>query len=516
MTGSPLSRRSFLSLAGAGGIALAGGGLLSACGSGSSAGNTIRAAIAGEPDQLDPHKSSSYFTFQVLENVFDTLVEPDEQLTMRPALAESWTVSPDDLVWTFTLRPGLAFHNGDPCTAADVVYSYRRIIDEELSNAWKLESIDQITALDDRRVRLTVKHPTPNLLTNIGGFKGLAIVNRRNVESGEIATRPVGTGPFSFVSRSPGASIVITSNPHYWGGTPAVDGVTFSFISQGTTAVSALRSGEIDWTDAMPAQQLSILKGDDSLRVGTVVANDYWYMTMNFKRKPFADNRVRQAVAYAIDRDSVAQVVGYGTAKPNQLAIPSTSPWFIGYDRYTAGLDRAAATERSKRLLREAGTTSLDMGLMVTTEYPETVTAAQVIASNLDDVGISVTIETLDFGAWLDRQSQGDFDALMLGWLGNLDPDDYYYAQHYSSGESNAQKYSNPEVDRLLDAGRTELDMARRKQIYGDAATRIADDVSYLYLYNPSANQAYTTALVGYTVRSDKAVRFRTARLDRG
>ena len=129
MTGSPLSRRSFLSLAGAGGIALAGGGLLSACGSGSSAGNTIRAAIAGEPDQLDPHKSSSYFTFQVLENVFDTLVEPDEQLTMRPALAESWTVSPDDLVWTFTLRPGLAFHNGDPCTAADVVYSYRRIID---------------------------------------------------------------------------------------------------------------------------------------------------------------------------------------------------------------------------------------------------------------------------------------------------------------------------------------------------------------------------------------------------
>ena len=104
----------------------------------------------------------------------------------------------------------------------------------------------------------------------------------------------------------------------------------------------------------------------------------------------------------------------------------------------------------------------------------------------------------------------------MLGWLGNLDPDDYYYAQHYSSGESNAQKYSNPEVDRLLDAGRTELDMARRKQIYGDAATRIADDVSYLYLYNPSANQAYTTALAGYTVRSDKAVRFRTARLDRG
>jgi peptide/nickel transport system substrate-binding protein len=116
---------------------------------------------------------------------------------------------------------------------------------------------------------------------------------------------------------------------------------------------------------------------------------------------------------------------------------------------------------------------------------------------------------------WLDRQSQGAFDALLLGWLGNLDPDDYYYAQHHSQGTSNSQKYANPEVDRLLDAGRVELDMPRRKQIYADAATRIADDVSYLYLYNPSANQAYTSALLDYTVRSDKAIRFRGAHLDR-
>ncbi|MGV9795926.1 ABC transporter substrate-binding protein [Gordonia sp. NPDC003422] len=510
-----LSRRRFLTAAGALGVGLLGTSALSACGSGSSDGNTIRAAIAGEPDQLDPHKSSSYFTFQVLENVFDTLVEPDEHLVMRPALAESWTVSADNRVWTFTLRPGLRFHNGDPCAAADVVYSYRRIIDEELSNAWKLEAIDQIVAVDDRQVRISVAKPTPNLLTNLGGFKGLAIVNRRNVESGEIATRPVGTGPFSFVSRSPGASIVIKANPDHWAGPPAVDGVNFSFISQGTTAVSALRSGEIDWTDAMPAQQLSILSGDDSLNVGTVTANDYWYLTMNFARRPFGDNRVRQAVAYAIDRESIAQVVGYGTAKPNELAIPTTSPWFWNFDRFTAGLDRSAANDKAKALLRQADATSLDMGLMVTTEYPETVTAAQVIASNLDDVGIGVTIEQLDFGAWLDKQNAGDFDALMLGWLGNLDPDDFYYAQHHSSGESNAQKYKNPTVDRLLDAGRTELDMVRRKDIYGAAATAIADDVSYLYLYNPSANQAYTTQLLGYVVRSDKAVRFRTARLER-
>ncbi len=522
MTGSksepaPLSRRRFFgAAAGATVAAVIGPSVLAACGSptDNSAG-TIRAAIAGEPDQLDPHKSSSYFTFQVLENVFDTLVEPDEELEMQPSLAESWTVSPDARQWTFTLRPGVRFHNGDPCSAADVVYSYRRIIDGELSNAYKLTAIDAITALDDRRVLITVKQPTPNLLAALGGFKGMAIVNRRNVESGDIATRPIGTGPFSFGARSPGASITINANPDYWRGPPPTQRIIYSFISQGTTAVSALRSGEVDWTDAIPAQQLRVLEADDSLHVGTVVANDYWYISMNFARKPFDDNRIRQAVAYAVDRDSIAKVVGYGTARTNQLAIPKTSPWFAEYHRYTAGLSHAQAQERARNLLRQAGINNLGMGLMVTTEYPETVTAAQVIAAHLADIGISVRIEQLDFGAWLDRQSAGQFDALLLGWLGNIDPDDFYYSQHHSQGTSNSQKYHNATVDRLLDAGRTELDVAARKQIYTDAATIIANDVSYLYLYNPSTTQAFTTGLRGYTVRADKAIRFRTARLDR-
>ena len=513
-----VNRRRFIGLAaGAAGAAVVGSPLLSACGSPTdTSSDTLRVAIAGEPDQLDPHKSSSYFTFQVLENVFDTLVEPDEQLRMQPSLAQSWEVSPDALQWTFLIRPGVRFHNGDPCTAADVVYSYRRIIDEELSNAYKLEAIQEITALDDRRVLITVKQPTPNLLAALGGFKGMAIVNRGNVESGQITSRPIGTGPFSFGSRSPGASITINANPAYWAGRPPSDRIVYSFISQGTTAVSALRSGEVDWTDAVPAQQLSILGADDAVHVATVVANDYWYITMNYARRPFDDIRVRQAVAYALDRDSIAQVVGYGTARTNQLAIPQTSPWFTSYDRYTAGLDHAQAQDKARNLLRAAGIRGLSMGLMVTTEYPETVTAAQVVAANLADVGISVRIEQLDFGAWLDRQSAGEFDALLLGWLGNIDPDDFYYSQHHSKGTSNSQKYRNPDVDRLLDAGRTELNMPARKQIYADAATTIADDVSYLYLYNPSTTQAYTTRLQGYTARADKAIRFRTAHLERG
>ena len=474
-----------------------------------SSGNLI-AAIAGEPDQLDPHRTSAYFSFEVLENVFDTLVEPDENLQMRPALAESWEVSDDQLIWTFHLRDGVRWHDGSPLTAQDVVYSYRRIIDEELTNVDKFAAVSEIVAPDPATVRITVARPTPNLLTNLGGFKGMAIVQRANVESGQIATRPVGTGPFSFAGRRSGDSITLKTNPHYWAGAPPVSGVTFRFISEPTTALSALQAGEIDWTDSVPPQRVDQLRNDDSLTLAVVPGNDYWYLALNEARSPWNDPRVRRAIAYAIDRAAIATATSYGTAAVNQLAIPQGSPWFTDYQRYEHSVDTA------RSLLREAHAEPHTLDMLVTSEYPETVTAAQIIADNLAPLGITVQIRTVDFATWLDEQNNGNFDMLMMGWLGNIDPDDFYYAQHHANGTSNAQKFSDPEVDRLLDAGRTETDVDTRMQIYAEAATRIADQASYIYLYNPSVIQAWATNLSGYQTRHDGAIRFRTADLNRG
>lgn len=476
---------------------------------GQGSGNLI-AAIAGEPDQLDPQKTSAYFSFEVLENVFDTLVEPDADLEMKPALAESWTVSPDQLAWTFRLRKGVTFHDGSPFTAADVVYSYRRIIDEKLSNVDKFSSVADVTAPDDGTVVIRVTRPTPNLLTNIGGFKGMAIVSRKNVDSGQIATHPIGTGPFSFVSQKSGDSIVLKANPAYWGGSPKIPGVTFEFITEPSTALSALQAGEIDWTDSVPTQRISQLKDDDSIHLAVTPSNDYWYLALNEAKAPWNDPRVRQAIAYGVDRKSIVQATSYGSATANQLAIPEGNPWYTPYDKYRYDTDEA------KRLLDEAGVHPDRMDLLVTSEYPETVTAAQVIADNLAPLGIRVNIRTVDFATWLDEQNSGNFDMLMMGWLGNIDPDDFYYAQHHTDGANNAQKFSNPDVDRLLDAGRTETDRAVRQQDYAKAATIIADQVSYLYLYNPSVIQAWTTRLSGYEARRDGAIRFRTASLSGG
>ena len=317
-------------------------------------------------------------------------------------------MSPDQLAWTFHLRRGVTFHDGSPFTADDVVYSYRRIIDEKLANADKLSAVSGITASDKSTVIITLKQPTPNLLTNLGGFKGLAIVQRRNVESGEIATHPVGTGPFAFQSQKSGDSITLEANPTYWAGAPKVSGVTFRFISEPSTALSALQAGEIDWTDSIPAQRVAQLKDDDSITLATTPSNDYWYLALNEARAPWHDVRVRKAIAYAIDRDAIVQATSYGTAVANQLAIPKGNPWYTPYDTYRHDIERA------KGLLRDAGAAPKTLDMLVTTEYPETVTAAQIIADNLAPLGITVNIRTVDFATWLDEQNNGHFDMLSV------------------------------------------------------------------------------------------------------
>jgi peptide/nickel transport system substrate-binding protein len=471
------------------------------------AGNQLTAAIGGEPDQLDPQKTTSYFSFEVLENVFDTLVEPDASLKMQPALATSWTTSPDQLSWTFHLREGVKFSNGDPFTAADVVYSYNRIINQKLSNSYRFATVKSVTAVNPTTVQISLKSPTPNLLADIGSFKGMAIVDRNNVESGKIASHPVGTGPFSFDSYSRGTSIVLKRNADYWGGAPKLGSVKFIFVPEPSTALADLRSGEVQWTDNLPPAQVAGLeKGSDPV-VKSTPSSDYWYVALNEARKPFNDKRVRQAFAYAIDRNAVMQAAQFGNAQVNETAIPRTSPWYYDYSPYKT--DPAKA----RSLLAQAGVSNLSLDFMVTSEYPETVQAAQVMKDELSKVGITLKIRTEDFATWLDDEGAGKFDGFMLGWLGNIDPDDFYYAQHHTGGANNFQKYSNPAVDAQLDKGHTSGDEGVRRQAYDSAAKMIVDDASYIYLYNPETVQGFSSKLTGYQVRADKAVRFRDAAL---
>ncbi|MDP9408647.1 MAG: ABC transporter substrate-binding protein [Actinomycetota bacterium] len=484
----------------------AGGG--NAGGGGGAGGQTLVAAIAAEPDQFDPHNTSAYAAFQVLENVYDTLVQPNAELEFEPALAESWETSVDGLTWTFRLRDGVRWHNGREFVADDVVYSMNRLKDGDLTNSYLLSSVAQVTASDPRTVVFTLSRPTADFLANIGGFKAAAIVARENVEDKTIASKPIGTGAFTFQSYTGGQGVQLARFDDYWGGEVALAGVQYRFIPEPTAALTALRTGEVQWTDNVPPQQVQALQGDDSVVLGQTESTDYWYVAPNHARAPFNDPRVRRALALAIDREAITQAATFGNATPNQTAIPPGRPYAVDYAPYERDVAEA------RRLIQEAGVAGRTVDLMVTSEYPETVTASEVIAAQLGEVGLNVQPRTLGFSQWLAEQTAGTFDMLMLGWLGNLDPDDYYYEQHHTNGSFNAQKYSNPAVDAALDQGRSRLDESAREQAYDTAVRAIVDDVSYVYLYNPQVTQAHTPQLTGYEVRADRAIRWAGAALE--
>jgi peptide/nickel transport system substrate-binding protein len=471
-------------------------------------GDVLIAAVSAQPDQLDPHVTSAYPSFQVLENVYDTLVVPNaEDLTMEPSLAESWEISADQLTWTFTLREGVTFHDGSAFDSADVVYSYDRIIDEELTNSNRFATVTSVEADGPRTVVITVSLPTPNLLSLIGAFKGMAILPEGAAEELDLPTEANGTGPFRLESTG-ASSTVLTAYEDHWGGAPSIDGVEFRYITEPAAALTAVRNDEVHWTDNVPPRQVGALQDDDDVELATTPSVDYWYLSMNYARPPFDDRDVRRAIATAVDRGEVTEAARFEAARPNQTAIPEDS--FFSYDYAPFQPDPEAA----RGLLEGAGVpTPVTMGLMVTDEFPETVAAAEVIAGQLGEIGIEVDIQTVDFATWLDRQTRGDFDAFLLGWLGNLDPFDYYHAQHITDGASNFQGYSNPEVDRLLTEAAGETDREARKELYDRAVTMIVDDVSYLYLYNPDVVHAWTPGLTGYRIRADKAIDFEDVEL---
>ncbi|WP_432542508.1 ABC transporter substrate-binding protein [Kineococcus sp. SYSU DK002] len=470
-------------------------------------GGAFVAAISAVPDQLDPHKTTAYASFQVLENVYDTLVVPSaDDLSMQPSLATSWETSPDGLTWTFTLAEGVTFHDGKPFTAADVVFSYRRIIDQELANSAKFATVTGVSAPDDTHVVLTLSRPTPNLLSRLGGFKGVAIVPE-GVDEASLATKAVGTGPFTLQGSSP-SEISLERFDGYWGQAPALEGVTFRFITEPAAALTGLTTDQVQWTDNVPPQRVAALAEDDAVELGQVASVDYWYLAMNCAKAPFDRVEVRRAIAFALDREAITEAARFDTARVNQTAIPQDSEWYYEYAPFETDVDQA------KQLLQQAGvTTPLTMGLMVTSEYPETVTAAQVIASQLEAIGVQVEIQTEDLATWLDRQGRGDFDAFMLGWLANLDPADFYEEQHRTGGPNNYQGYSSLVTDDLLDRAAVEPDRATRKSLYDQAAKQIVDDVSYLYLYNPDVVQVWEPGITGYEVRADRAVNFDTVAL---
>jgi len=469
-------------------------------------GGTLTAAWAQDPVGLDPHITSAYSSFQILENVLDTLVTLDEEQNVVPSLAESWSVSEDGLTWTFNLRDGVMFSNGRELTAADVVYTFERLLNPETGsgNAYLLAGVRDIDAPDDSTVTMMLDAPNPGLLGKLAINKAVGIIARESVEDGTINTQPIGTGPFMISDFQPGTRLLLERNPDYWQeGLPYLDAVDVRIIPDESVRRTALVSGDVDWTISVPAQSVSELESRDDVMVDSVPAGAYWYIGLNTEEPPFDDVRVRQAIAYAINRDNLAMAGAFGNAQPTQDPIPSSSNWDFGYAPYEQDLEQARA------LLEEAGyADGFEMEIMPTTQYEESVRMAQVIQANLGQIGITADINTLEWAEWLETQGRGEYDTYVCSWNGLVDPDDFFYAQHKTGEVFNFTGYSNPTVDELLDEGRTTQDSSARREIYAEINRAIVDDAPYIYIYNPLNINAYRMNVQGYSARADQAVRF--------
>lgn len=472
-------------------------------------GGTLQAAWQSEWESLDPHVASSEATFQILNNVLETLTFYDDDMNLVPWLAESWEQSEDGLTWTFYLREGVTFSNGREMTAEDVKWTFDRLLDPEIGsgNTFRLGSAaTTIEVVDTYTVAITTENPIATLPNSLGANKSTGIMASESLnEDGTIAT-PIGTGPFVIGEVEGTVRLVLEKNPTYWQeGLPYLDAVEITPITDDATRELSLQGGEVDWIFTIAPQNLQALRDDENIEVQTAPRLAYDYFGLNLNREPFNDVRVRQAIAYAIDRETICEFAFFGICEAVQGPTGSGTPWYMPYSPYDRDLDMA------KSLLADAGyPDGFDMEIMPVIGFEETIRGAQVVQQQLAEVGINVTVAQEEVGVWLERQGGGDFDAFMWSWIGLTDAEDYYYLQHRTGQAFNFTGYSNEEFDALVDAGRGIDNFDERYATYEAANQILVDDAPYIYMYAKSEVKAWTTNVEGYTVRSDSANNFWT------
>ena len=397
---------------------------LSACSAGSGGGqssgqdgagaqpdNAVVVALTGEPANLDFTTTAGAAIPQALmSNVYEGLVEIDQDGQIQPLLAKSWDISDDRTAYTFTLQPGVTFSNGEAFTAEDVKFSLERV----KSDAWlsslktKMDVVDSVTVLSDTEVRIQLSRPSNAWLFDLGTPVG-AMFDESGVA--ELASTAIGTGPFTVEAWNRGESIELAARSDYWGEAPKVETATLRYFADAVATTNALRSGDVDVVYNMQAPELlPTFTGDDSFQVLEGTSNGEVMLSMNNARPPFDDVRVRQAVLHAVDRQAVLDTAwsGYGTLVG--APVPPTDPYYEDlFGTY------AYDPEKSRALLAEAGAENLNITFTVPTR-PYATAVSEIVVSQLAEVGINATIESAEFPAvWLDKVfTRHDYDMSVV------------------------------------------------------------------------------------------------------
>jgi peptide/nickel transport system substrate-binding protein len=449
---------------------------------------------AQEAVGLDPALVTAASSFQIMAPVYQQLVGFDENGQAQPELAESWE-NPDDTTFVFHLRQGVTFHNGRPLTAADVKFTFDRILDPATNSVWvsQFDPIASIEAPDDLTVRFTLKQPYGPFLATLSSDYA-AIVPQ---DAGDLTSTMIGTGPFALSEWTKDVQTVLTANPSYWEpGLPKLADLTYRILPDEASRLAAIRTGEIGLTSLASPAAVSLASREEKLQVVTQETTDYYLLGINCQRAPLDNVKVRQALSLAVDRQAVLQAVFFGEGKITGPIVPTLGDWAVPIDQlplYTPDRDQA------KALLTEAGLgDGFDLSILASPLYPEFINIALVLQSQLKEVGINVTLDQVEWGTFIDRWKSRDF-ATFVSYNGSgNDPDRAIYPAFHTGGSVNAFQFSDPTVDQLLDEGRTTVDPARRHEVYNQAQTAIAEAVPAIFLFTRTAYFALLDTVHGF------------------
>jgi peptide/nickel transport system substrate-binding protein len=452
------------------------GGLIAA--PGPSEAKTLNFALSGNPDTLDPHKTSGTLTFQTLKSIYDTLAEPDMNGRIVPALAERWEVSDDALSWTFHLRRGVTFHNGDKLTSKDVKATLDRIIDKATASP-KAKEFAAITAIeipDDTTVVIKLKEARSPLLASLASGWG-AILPGRLIEGGhDFASQPVGTGPFKLQEWVRDSRIALVKNANYWmKGHPKLDQVILHIIPERAVQVQGMIAGQIDISYIVDKDDLPILQASPDVRIEESLTALILVMSMNCSHPVLKDVRVRQAINHAIDKQKVLDVA-YGGGKP----IGTFMDYGNAYYRDFADL-YPYDPEKAKKLLAEAGVgKDTTFRLFLPQNYELHVKAGEMYQAMLTKVGLNVKIKLVDWSTWISDVYRGaKYDLTVIGHTGKLDPDGTL-GRYGTKGRY--VKWINPRAAGLIKEAKTVSGFENRKKLYDEVLELMAKEVPFMYL----------------------------------
>ena len=451
----------------------------------------LRMAWAQDATGLDPHKQTAFPSLRLLELIYEPLVRLDAQYNVVPAVAQRWEFSADGLTLTFKLDPNAKFSTGDAVTAADVKASFERLLNEETAAAARANflSIASIDTPDDQTVVFNLSQPDAPILVAMSGTNA-SVVPASAIADGSIGTKAIGSGPFVLDQWDPNVKEVLSPNPHWAGGKVGVEGITISVLPSESAIIDSMRANQTDFALFNDPTIATLIPGEQGMTLNRIPGLAYNVLQMNPARPPMDNLKVRQAISCAVNRQEIVDtaLVGEGTVTgPLTMEAYRSDPSTLFC--YTQDVEKA------KALMKEAGFENGFEATVIaaTGEPPYAANEAQVLQSQLAEIGVKLKIETMDLKVYVDTWLKGDFDMAVAQNGGRPDP--YPMYNRYFTKDGNLVKVSNfvdEELDSLLQQGRVETDPAKRKPIFQAFEARLAEQAPWVWI---SSTVTYTANL---------------------